>query len=84
MMLTIFQSVLFAVDSEYVYEEPVNPEMWEDVDFDTDHAYSIAFVGDTQYITSGDRFLGTSKLKQQFKYKIFFLVYLDYSLVQYL
>ena len=66
MLLSSFLTVLSA--SEYIYEQIKEPARWEDPSFDTDFAYSIAFVGDTQYITSGDRFLGTQKLKQQYKY----------------
>jgi len=51
----------------YEVEKPVDSGMWSKNDFDTDHAYSIAFVGDTQYITCGDYYLGTEKLQYQFK-----------------
>ena len=46
MLLPVFSTVLSAsdLDFEYKYEEPLDPERWEGVDFDTDFAYSIAFV----------------------------------------
>ncbi len=49
----------------FVYEEPIEPELWEEPIFDTDHAYSIAFIGDPQYITCGDYYLGTHKYHDQ-------------------
>ncbi len=52
---------------EYVKEAPVDPQLWENPNFEEDHAYSFAFVGDTQFITIGDYLLGTEKLKYQFK-----------------
>ena len=54
--------------AEYVIVKPVEPSKWEEPNFSTDHAYSFAFVGDTQFITIGDALLGTEKLKYQFKY----------------
>ena len=54
--------------AEYVIEKPVEASKWEEPHFDTDHAYSFAFVGDTQFVTIGDALLGTEKLKYQFKY----------------
>ena len=54
--------------AEYVIEKPVEASKWEEPHFDTDHAYSFAFVGDTQFITIGDALLGTEKLKYQFKF----------------
>ena len=54
--------------SEYVIEKPVEPSKWENPHFDTDHAYSFAFVGDTQFLTVGDYLLETEKLKYQYKY----------------
>ena len=53
---------------DYTFEAPVEPELWEEPHFSTDHAYSIAFVGDPQYITCGDYFLGTKKNDQMFGY----------------
>ena len=47
----------------YSYETPIEPELWAEPEFHTDHAYSIAFVGDPQYISTGDYFLGTKKMK---------------------
>lgn len=52
--------------SEYSYETPVQPEIWAEPVFHTDHTFSIAFVGDPQYISTGDYFLGTKKMKQLF------------------
>ena len=51
---------------KYAYETPIQPEIWTEPDFHTDHAFSIAFVGDPQYISTGDYFLGTKKMKQLF------------------
>ncbi len=70
-LVAMFISVLGMLgvsSAEYVMEKPVDPDMWEEPHFDTDHAYSFAFVGDTQYITCGDAYLGTKKLKYQYKY----------------
>ena len=54
--------------AKYVREEPLEPELWEEPHFSTDHAYSIAFVGDPQYITCGDYYLGTEKFYEQFRF----------------
>ena len=54
--------------AEYVKEAPIEPELWDEPDFETDHAYSIAFVGDPQYITCGDYYLETKKLHEQFRF----------------
>ena len=59
--MTIFASAL-------TYETPVEPERWEEPSLSRDHAFSIAIVGDTQYLTNGDATQGTEKLKTQFKY----------------
>ena len=53
-------------ETNFSYEAPVEPEIWAEPDFHTDHAFSIAFVGDPQYISTGDYFLGTKKMKQLF------------------
>ncbi len=66
MLFTSF-GAMFA-NAAYIMETPIDPDMWEEPRFDTDHAYSMAFVGDTQYITCGDYYLGTEKLKQQYKF----------------
>ena len=66
LLFTSFSSV--AVSTEYVMEKPLDSSMWCEPDFETEHAYSFAFVGDTQYITCGDYYLGTQKLKYQYKY----------------
>jgi len=55
-----------ALAAEYQYEAPVEPELWTEPDFSADHAYSIAFVGDTQYISRGDALRGTHKMDQLF------------------
>ena len=65
MLCSAFSMLAYA--AAFQPETPVEPSIWEDPDFDTDHAYSFAFVADTQYITCGDYFLGTNKLQQQFK-----------------
>ena len=67
MMLSVFAAMTVGAE-EYVFEAPVEPNKWEDPHFDTDHAYSFAFVGDTQFITIGDYLLGTKKLKAQYKF----------------
>jgi len=54
--------------ASYSYETPVEPEIWAEPDFHTDHAFSIAFVGDPQYISTGDYYLGTKKMKQLFRF----------------
>ena len=66
MLFSSFSSV--ATYAEFTKETPVDPDMWTKPSFDTDHAYSFAFVGDTQYITCGDFYLGTEKLQYQYKY----------------
>ena len=52
----------------YSYETPVNEGYWMEPGYDDNYAYSIAFVGDTQYITTGDDYIGTRKLNQVYKY----------------
>ncbi len=51
---------------KYTFEAPLEPEIWEEPKYSTDHAYSIAFVGDPQYLTCGDFFSDTHKLDQLF------------------
>ncbi len=53
---------------DYSCDAPVEPQIWAEPNFHTDHAYSIAFVGDPQYISIGDYFLGTKKMKQIFRF----------------
>ena len=49
------------------YSTPVVASHWEDPVFSTDHAYSFAFVGDTQFITIGDALGVTSgQLEKQY------------------
>lgn len=69
-MITILISSFSLTISAAAYkiESPVERGKWEKAEFDTDYAYSFAFVGDTQYITCGDYFLGTEKLNYQYKY----------------
>ena len=67
-VISMLFSAFGLIASGYEYETPKEPEKWSDPDFETDHAYSIAFVGDTQYITNGDDYYGTKKLDQIYKY----------------
>ena len=58
---------LFPVSAaEYTYAEPLEPEKWMEPDFSSDHAYSIALVGDTQSLSRGDYFYGTNHMEQLF------------------
>lgn len=71
-LLSVIMSA-FAVTlsaSEFVYDTPVDKNMWEDPNFDdpSTYAYSFAFVGDTQCLTIGDRLDGTNKLERLYKY----------------
>ena len=50
----------------YTYETPVEPERWVEPNFHTDHAFSIAVVGDPQRISLGDYYQGTKKMEQLF------------------
>ena len=50
--------------AEYVYGEPMEPELWMEPDFATDHAYSIAFVGDTQCLSRCDLQDGTKAMEE--------------------
>lgn len=69
LMLFLMISPMHALASEnYVYETPVNKGLWVDPGYDDNYAYSIAFVGDTQYITTGDDYTGTKKLNQVYRY----------------
>jgi len=52
----------------YSYEPPLEPERWSEPDFHTDHAFSIAVVGDPQRISLGDYYQGTKKMEQIFGY----------------
>ncbi len=52
--------------AEYTYAEPVEKDKWKDPDFSTDHAYSIAFVGDPQFLNNSDVLLGEKKMEQLF------------------
>ena len=67
MLISTFALTLVSA-AEYVIEKPVEPSKWENPHFDTDHAYSFAFVGDTQFTTIGDYLLKTEKLKYQYKF----------------
>ena len=68
MMIGTF-SVL-ASAAEYVYDTPLEPEMWEDPNFDdpSSYAYSLAFVGDIQCLMLGDRLYKTNNVERLFKY----------------
>ena len=50
----------------WTYAEPVEPELWKEPDFATDHAYSIAFVGDPQFLNNSDVKFGEKKMEQLF------------------
>ncbi len=64
-VLSVVNLMTAAVFSkEYTYESPVEPELWMDPDFSADHAYSLAFVGDTQNLCQGDYYLGTNTMEQ--------------------
>ena len=52
--------------AEYTYAEPVEKDKWKDPEFSTDHAYSIAFVGDPQFINNSDVNFGEKKMEQLF------------------
>ena len=67
-VLAVLLSSMTIFASAATYDTPVDVDMWKDPSFSKDHAYSIAFVGDTQFLTVGDYYLGTEKLKTQFKY----------------
>ena len=67
MLVSTFALTLVSA-AEYVMEKPVEASKWENPHFSTDHAYSFAFVGDTQFLTIGDYLLGTEKLKYQYKF----------------
>ena len=61
-------SIPFSVSGAAKYETPVKPDHWKDPNFSTDHAFSIALVGDTQNLSRGDCFQGTKKMDQLFSY----------------
>ena len=63
-VLLLISSVFPKSFAAYSYEEPVEPNLWENAAFRDDHAYSIAFVGDTQYLCRGDYYQGTKKMEQ--------------------
>ncbi len=50
----------------YTYAEPIEKDKWKDPEFSTDHAYSIAFVGDPQFINNSDVNFGENKMEQLF------------------
>ena len=54
------------IKKEFTYEAPLEPERWCEPDFHTDHAFSIAVVGDPQRISLGDYYQGTKKMEQIF------------------
>ena len=53
--------------AEYTYDEPMEPELWMEPDFATDHAYSIALVGDTQCLSRCDLQDGTKAMEQLYR-----------------
>ncbi len=56
-ILAIFAaSVVLLSASTFTYETPLEQDMWGEPTYSKDYAYSIAFVGDTQYITNGDAY----------------------------
>lgn len=61
-LLSMFSVPAFS--ASYSYEEPVEPKLWSEPSFSTDHAYSFAFVGDTQYLSTNDYFQKTKKMEQ--------------------
>ena len=65
-----FSVLISAAEPEYVYDTPVDPEMWEEPNFDDpdSYAYSLAFVGDTQCLMLGDRLYGTDNVERLYKY----------------
>lgn len=67
-LFMMLSSIAVLAAEEYVYETPVNEGFWMEPGYDDNYAYSIAFVGDTQYLTSGDDYTGTRKLNQVYKY----------------
>ena len=50
------------------YPAPVEPALWCEPAFHTDHDFSFAVVGDPQRISLGDYYQGTKKMKQLFGY----------------
>ncbi len=52
--------------NEYPYETPLEPELWTEPNFQTDHKFSFAIVGDPQRICLGDYYQGTKKMDQIF------------------
>ncbi len=68
-LITLISPIsLWGNAAEYNYEEPVETDRWKDPEFSTDHAYSIALVGDPQFINEGDVIQGTKKMEQIFGY----------------
>ncbi len=64
----LLSSVITLSVSAASYETPVEPNKWIEPNFESDYAYSFAFVGDTQYLSCGDYYLGTKKLQAVYKY----------------
>ena len=62
--LCVMAGMLPVTAAEYTYEEPKEPELWMEPEFSTDHAYSIALVGDTQCLSRGDLQDGTRYMDQ--------------------
>lgn len=51
----------------YQYEAPVEPQLWKEPDFSTEHDFSIALIGDTQFLTLGDAYCGTKKMNKLYQ-----------------
>ena len=73
MLFTSFGVLSVIAAASTSYDTPVKPEHWENAVFSEDHAYSFAFVGDTQFLTLGDALsYGTSgqtnKLQTLYQY----------------
>ena len=61
-VLSLLSMTISVFSLEYTYEAPVEPNIWSEPDFSVDHAYSFAFVGDTQYLCQGDYYIGTNTM----------------------
>ena len=65
-LCTVWGLFFGANAAEYTYPEPIQETKWKDPEFSTDHAYSIAFVGDPQFLNDSDVNLGEKKMEQIF------------------
>ena len=64
--LCLMAGLLPVSAAAYTYAEPIEQDKWKDPEFSTDHAYSIAFVGDPQFINNSDVNFGENKMEQLF------------------